>query len=207
MHTVGLIICVIFGVSKALLTFPSSLLLLPSLQDWGADVMSTFLGLHASHFACMYSWQALAEFYFLECRVPVDLTLPPDMGFTPLHAVAGNSNADEPTAVLPMVKWLVETKGASVTLKDVSGHPPSHMASVAGNRKVCEYLQRREKMEVEAQQKKKEELEKQTGLAQRERLAAEATEAFLAELELEEKEEQEKKKEKKKAKKAMKKKA
>lgn len=155
--------------------------------------MSTFLGLHASHFACMYGWQALAEFYFLECHVPVDLTSPPDMGFTPLHAVAGNINADETTVVLPMVKWLVETKGASVTIKDVSDHPPFHMASVAGNRKVCEYLQRREKMEVEAQQKK-EELEKQAVLAQRERLAAEATEAFLAELELEEKEEQEKKK-------------
>jgi len=119
------------------------------------------------------------------------------MALTPLYAVAGDSKMGETTAMLPMVKWLVEVKGASVTLRNVDGFPPSHMASLAGNRKVCKYIQRREKIEAKAQQKREEEMEKQAGLAQRERLAAEAAEAFLAEFELEEKEEQEKKKEKK----------
>lgn len=149
-----------------------------------------YCGEHPIHFAGKLSTQPLAEFYMSECHLPVDL-VSPFLRQTLLHTAASSGKG-----TTSMVKWSVEEKGASVTLKDREGKTAADLALHAGNLKIHQYLRTRGMIEAKARRDKKQQKEEKQhkfDLATRERQAAQAAEAFLAELEAEAKEEEEKK--------------
>jgi hypothetical protein len=89
----------------------------------------------------------VADFYITECHIPVDVVPPSGVRWTALEALVTNNEQDEITLILPMAKWLIEKKGASVTHTELMDNDPVSLALIV---EVFEYLIERKKMEHEA---------------------------------------------------------
>lgn len=80
--------------------------------------------------------------------MPVDIPTPTDH-FTPLHMACTSFLAD--ANILPLVRYLVEEKGADVTLKTREGETAADIAIRKGKQQLYDLLTRKE-TEVAARQ-------------------------------------------------------
>lgn len=148
------------------------------------------------HIAASRGAVAMVKFFVDECGMPVDIPTPFDF-VTPLHA-ACMSLTDE-ADLLPLVRFLVEEKGANVTLKTSTGETAADIACNMGRMQIYDFLTRKEK-EVAA--RRAAEALAAVRLAEELRAADIAAHALMEELAAEEEAEESKKQAKKKGKKS-----
>jgi len=146
-----------------------------------------FLALHS---AASMGNKPVLDYFITECGMPVD-TCTPESVITPLHLLV-LSNREE-TELLPIVEWLVEEKGADVTLQSKEGKEstPADLAFYAGRARLRHYLQGQETQQAarkEQARKKQEEGERKKAAAAM--VALEEMEKAMEELYLELEEEE-----------------
>ena len=143
------------------------------------------LPLHAA--ACEAN-QPVLDFFLTECGMPVDT--PNEWHHTILHLLANDDRTEK--ELLPIVTWLVEEKGADVTVLNGAGYPAAQVAYDTGKMRMYKYLKRQMKLQIarKAKENKDEEEKKKKAeaatMARRIREAEEAMAALYLELEEEE---------------------
>ena len=164
-------------------------------KELGADLWPTspvFNNMHEPallipvHAGATQGSRDMVAFFIDECGIPVD-TPTQGLHFTPLHAACWGSANDADT--LSVVQYLVDEKGADVTLRDVAGATGAENSLDAGKKLCRAFLARRSKRAVVVID--------ETQLAEKTRAAEAAAQALLDELAAEEAEETAKKQAKK----------
>lgn len=146
--------------------------------------LGSFSTLHA---AAMEGNQVLLDFFPSQCGMAVD-TRSPESHLTPLHFLIMCKNRPE-TELLPVVRWLVGTKGADVTCRATNGATAARLALVRGKTRIYEYLQAQGRQLTRSARRKEEEWKKATTaatMAARMQETEAAMAALLVELEAEE---------------------
>ena len=169
-------------------------------QEWGVDVLKpTIVNTVAEreyifmpvHVAASQGALAMLTFSINECGMPVDIQSP-TAHFTPLHLAC--TSAFEEADILPLVRYLVEEKGADVTLKTSLGETAADIAIKKGRQQVYNLLARKEE---ELAARRTAEALAAVRLAEETRAADIAAQALMEELAAEEEAEEAKKQAKK----------